>query len=122
MSSRHHVRVSSSPAFFGSSGASADDSHVRFSSLSEGKRGGKTIATKAIVDSALKDCPLVEKVLVLQRTGNEVPMKDGRDFWWHEEAVKVPTYCSPEIMNSEDPLFILYVSRAAGPGRRSFDD
>lgn len=78
--------------------------------LSEGKRGGKTIATKAIVDSALKECPLVEKVLVLQRTGNEVPMEKGRDFWWHEEAPKVPSYCAPEIMNSEDPLFILYVS------------
>ena len=81
---------------------------------SEGKRGGKTIATKAIVDSALKDCPLVEKVLVLQRTGNEVPMEKGRDFWWHEEAPKVPSYCAPEIMNSEDPLFILYVSLSEG--------
>jgi hypothetical protein len=41
-------------------------------------------------------------------------MKDGRDFWWHEQAVRVPSYCPPEIMNSEDPLFILYVSRV-GP-------
>jgi len=80
----------------------------------EGKRGGKTIATKAIVDSALKECPLVEKVLVLQRTGNEVPMEKGRDFWWHEEAPKVPSYCAPEIMNSEDPLFILYTSGSTG--------
>lgn len=76
----------------------------------EGKRGGKTIATKAIVDAALKECPKVEHVLVLQRTGNKVPMTEGRDKWWHEEIAKVPAYCPPEIMNSEDPLFILYVS------------
>lgn len=37
-------------------------------------------------------------------------MEKGRDFWWHEEAPKVPSYCAPEVMNSEDPLFILYVS------------
>lgn len=75
----------------------------------EGKRGGKTIATKAIVDAALKECPLVEKVLVLKRTGNNVSWTEGRDVWWHEEVAKVPNYCPPEIMASEDPLFILYV-------------
>lgn len=75
----------------------------------EGKRGGKTIATKAIVDSALKECPLVEHVLVLARTGKEVPWTPGRDKWWHEETVKVPAYCPPEILSSEDALFILYV-------------
>ncbi|KAJ9097434.1 acetyl-CoA synthetase [Naganishia cerealis] len=80
----------------------------------EGKRGGKTIATKAIVDAALKECPKVEHVLVLQRTGNEVPMTKGRDKWWHEEIAKVPAYCPPEIMNSEDPLFILYTSGSTG--------
>ncbi len=66
----------------------------------EGRRGGKTIATKAIVDSALKGCPHVEHVLVLKRTGNE---------WWHEETARVPNYCPPESMSAEDPLFILYV-------------
>lgn len=76
---------------------------------SEGKRGGKTIATKQIVDNALKQCPLVEKVLVLRRTGNQVPMTDGRDKWWDEEIEKVPVYCPVEPMSSEDPLFILYV-------------
>ena len=75
----------------------------------EGRRGGKTIATKAIVDAALDQCPTVEHVLVLQRTGNPVKMKAGRDKWWHEEAAKVPAYCAPEIMGAEDPLFILYV-------------
>src|ERR1700722_341021 len=75
----------------------------------EGRRGGKTIATKMIVDAALKECPFVEHVLVLQRTGNKVPWTPGRDLWWHEETAKVPTYCPPEVMASEDPLFILYV-------------
>lgn len=76
----------------------------------EGKRGGKTIATKAIVDSALKECPLVEHVLVLARTGNNVSWTPGRDKWWHEETARVPAYCPPEVLSSEDPLFILYVS------------
>ncbi|KAF8310423.1 acetate--CoA ligase [Clavulina sp. PMI_390] len=80
----------------------------------EGKRGGKTIATKAIVDSALKECPLVEHVLVLARTGNDVPWTAGRDKWWHEETAKVPAYCPPEILSSEDPLFILYTSGSTG--------
>lgn len=75
----------------------------------EGRRGGKSIATKAIVDAALKECPVVEHVLVLRRTGGQVPWVDGRDKWWHEETAKVPNYCPPEIMASEDPLFILYV-------------
>ena len=53
---------------------------------------------------------MVEHVLVLRRTGNKVPMTEGRDKWWDEECVKVPTYCPCEPMASEDPLFILYVS------------
>ena len=76
----------------------------------EGKRGGKTIATKMIVDAAVKECPKVEHVLVLKRTGNQVPWTEGRDKWWHDEVEKVPNYCPPEVMASEDPLFILYVS------------
>lgn len=80
----------------------------------EGKRGGKSIATKAIVDQALKECPVVEKVIVLERTGSkEVKEKNwvpGRDLWWHEECDKVPAYSPCEAMSAEDPLFILYVS------------
>jgi acetyl-CoA synthetase len=75
----------------------------------EGRRGGKTIATKAIVDAAVKECPNVEHVLVLKRTGNPVSWTAGRDKWWHEEAAKVPAYCPFEIMSAEGPLFILYV-------------
>ncbi|KAJ6467834.1 hypothetical protein C8R45DRAFT_474222 [Mycena sanguinolenta] len=80
----------------------------------EGRRGGKTIATKAIVDAALKDCPGVEHCLVMRRTGGNVAWKEGRDRWWHEEVAKVPSYCPPEIMAAEDPLFILYTSGSTG--------
>ncbi|KAF8345670.1 hypothetical protein F5887DRAFT_964674 [Amanita rubescens] len=80
----------------------------------EGRRGGKSIATKAIVDAALKDCPCVEHVLVLKRTGNTVPWVQGRDIWWDEATAAVPAYCPPEIMSSEDPLFILYTSGSTG--------
>ncbi|KAK0224365.1 hypothetical protein IW262DRAFT_1268876 [Armillaria fumosa] len=80
----------------------------------EGKRGGKTIATKTIVDAALKECPDVEHVLVLKRTGNDVAFTQGRDKWWHDEIAKVPNYCPPEVMSSEDPLFILYTSGSTG--------
>lgn len=79
----------------------------------EGRRGGKAIATKAIVDAALKESPCVEHVLVLKRTGSQVPWTPGRDLWWHEETAKVPNYCPPEVMSAEDPLFILYVSNNA---------
>ncbi|KIL66560.1 hypothetical protein M378DRAFT_185923 [Amanita muscaria Koide BX008] len=81
----------------------------------EGIRGGKPIATKAIVDAALKQCPQVEHVVVLKRTGNpSINWVEGRDLWWHEQTAKVPAYCPPEVMSSEDPLFILYTSGSTG--------
>ncbi|KAI0071884.1 acetate--CoA ligase [Panus rudis PR-1116 ss-1] len=80
----------------------------------EGRRGGKTIATKAIADAAIAQAPGVEHVLVLRRTGNAVPWTPGRDQWWHEETAKVPNYCPPEVMSAEDPLFILYTSGSTG--------
>jgi acetyl-CoA synthetase len=80
----------------------------------EGKRGGKVIATKKIVDDALKQCPGVTHCLVYRRTGAEVPMTKGRDWWWHEEVEKWPNYIPPESMNSEDPLFLLYTSGSTG--------
>ncbi|GMF07926.1 unnamed protein product [Ambrosiozyma monospora] len=81
----------------------------------EGKRGGKTINTKKIVDEGLKECPTVEKVLVYKRTGNtNIPMLKGRDFYWDEEAEKFPAYLAPVPVNAEDPLFMLYTSGSTG--------
>ncbi|KAF8454522.1 hypothetical protein BGX38DRAFT_1249374 [Terfezia claveryi] len=80
----------------------------------EGKRGGKNIATKKIVDAALEECPDVKNVIVYRRTGSEVLMKEGRDVWWHDELSKYPAYCPPELMASEDPLFLLYTSGSTG--------
>jgi acetyl-CoA synthetase len=80
----------------------------------EGKRGGKTIGTKKIVDEALKQCPDVKHTLVFKRTGIEVPWTKGRDYWWQEEVEKYPCYIAPESMNSEDPLFLLYTSGSTG--------
>lgn len=80
----------------------------------EGKRGGKLINTKKIVDDALKQCPGVKNCLVFKRTGAEVPWTKGRDLWWHEEVEKWPCYFPPESMNSEDPLFLLYTSGSTG--------
>jgi acetyl-CoA synthetase len=80
----------------------------------EGKRGGKLIGTKKIVDEALKQCPDVKHTLVFKRTGADIPMTPGRDVWWHEEVEKWPAYLAPEPMNSEDPLFLLYTSGSTG--------
>ncbi|KAH8697655.1 hypothetical protein BGW36DRAFT_171922 [Talaromyces proteolyticus] len=80
----------------------------------EGKRGGKIIGTKKIVDEALKQCPDVKSVLVFKRTGADVPWTKGRDLWWHEEVEKYPNYLAPEPVDSEDPLFLLYTSGSTG--------
>ncbi|KAH3663720.1 hypothetical protein OGAPHI_005121 [Ogataea philodendri] len=80
----------------------------------QGKRGGKTINTKKIVDEGLKDCPTVEKVLVYKRTGADVSMTEGKDFYWDEECDKFPKYCPPVPVNAEDPLFMLYTSGSTG--------
>lgn len=80
----------------------------------EGKRGGKLIGTKKIVDEALQQCPDVRNVLVYKRTGADINMTPGRDLWWHEEVEKYPAYYTPVPMASEDPLFLLYTSGSTG--------
>lgn len=80
----------------------------------EGKRGGKIIGTKKIVDEALKQCPDVKNCIVFKRTGADVPWTKGRDLWWHEEVARYPNYIAPETMDAEDPLFLLYTSGSTG--------
>jgi acetyl-CoA synthetase len=81
----------------------------------EGKRGGKTINNKKIVDEALKECPSIEKVLVYKRTGSDkIYMQEGRDFYWQDVAAEFPGYCPPVSVNAEDPLFMLYTSGSTG--------
>lgn len=81
----------------------------------EGRRGGKTINTKKIVDEGLNGVDSVSHILVFQRTGTEgIPMKAGRDFWWHEETAKQRGYLPPVSCNAEDPLFLLYTSGSTG--------
>ena len=79
-----------------------------------GFRGAKTIPLKAITDDALEKCPSVEHVIVLNRTGEEINMKEGRDIWWSDAIAGVGTDNKAEIMDAEDILFILYTSGSTG--------
>jgi len=77
-------------------------------------RGAKQIPVKRVVDEAIADNPSVQKVIVVERTGWAVKMVAGRDVWLHEELLKVDKDCPAEIMDAEDPLFILYTSGSTG--------
>ena len=78
-------------------------------------RGAKNdIPMKANADAAVADCPSIEKVIVVQRTGQPVKMEGGRDLWWHEEMGKASASCPAVEMDAEDPLFILYTSGSTG--------
>lgn len=81
-------------------------------------RRGHVVPLKATTDEALKDgCPLVEKVIVLKRLGDNLSslhMEPGRDLWWHELTKNASVECEPEVMDSEDPLFILHTSGSTG--------
>ncbi len=77
-------------------------------------RGAKTIDLKGIVDEALESCSGVTTVLVAKRIGSEVTMKQGRDHWLQPLLDEAYNDCAPEIMNAEDPLFILYTSGSTG--------
>ncbi|MFT3965625.1 MAG: acetate--CoA ligase [Sphingobium sp.] len=80
----------------------------------EGLRGGKKVPLKANVDAALAHCTSVDTVIVLRRTGADVPMTAGRDIDWTSGAASQPALCEPEEMGAEDPLFILYTSGSTG--------
>ena len=77
-------------------------------------RGNKTIPVKPVVDEALEKCKTIESVIVLERTKQKINMTSGRDFWWHDCICDVSSQCDPEILDSEDMLFILYTSGSTG--------
>jgi len=79
-------------------------------------RSGRIIRSKDNADEALKECPAVKDVIVVRRASIQVAMEQGRDYWWHEEmeAGDVSPVCEPEVMDAEDPLFILYTSGSTG--------
>lgn len=79
-----------------------------------GFRGAKDIPLKSVVDEALQTSPSVKKVVVLKRTNTNVTMQTGRDVWWQDEIKNVSEVCQPEVMDAEDPLFILYTSGSTG--------
>ncbi|MCC7441618.1 MAG: acetate--CoA ligase, partial [Bdellovibrionales bacterium] len=80
----------------------------------EGLRGGKHVPLKKNVDEALTQCPDVQTCLVFKYTGAAVPMKPGRDLWFHEASEGLPAECPAEPMNAEDPFFLLYTSGSTG--------
>ena len=82
-------------------------------SANEGIRGGKSIPLKRNVDLALTDCPSVHTCLFVKRTSKNVDWLEGRDIWY-EQVNNYDASCEPEIMDSEDPLFILYTSGSTG--------
>ena len=79
-----------------------------------GFRGNKEIDLKIIVDEALLSCPSITKSLVVKRTHSTINMLSGRDYYLEDELQKVTTICEAEIMDAEDPLFILYTSGSTG--------
>jgi acetyl-CoA synthetase len=79
-------------------------------------RSGRIIRSKDNADVALEQCPIVEKVITVKRADIGITMQPGRDYWWHEEmgADDIEPTCEPEVMDAEDPLFILYTSGSTG--------
>lgn len=80
----------------------------------EGVRGGRIIPLKANVDTALDECPNVRSVFVVRRTGAEISWTEGRDVDYRQAVSLASAECAPEIMDAEDPLFILYTSGSTG--------
>tara|TARA_R110000751_G_scaffold135_3_gene598 strand:+ start:2357 stop:4264 length:1908 start_codon:yes stop_codon:yes gene_type:complete len=92
-----------------------NDSDCKMVITSDGSyRGAKTIDLKGIVDEALQDCPGVNTVLVAKRINSDINMQQGRDQWLQPLLDEAYHDCVPEIMDAEDPLFILYTSGSTG--------
>ncbi|MEQ9499985.1 MAG: acetate--CoA ligase [Deltaproteobacteria bacterium] len=93
------------------------DSQASFVITADGGwRRGKVVELKAAVDEALADnaCPTIQKVLVLQRTKNDVTMTEGRDVWWHDAVGNASHRHEAQPMDAEHPLFMLYTSGSTG--------
>ena len=80
----------------------------------EGPRGGRNVPLKKNTHEALEACPNTHTCIVVRRTGNEVPWRDGRDVWYHEVMEGASADCPAEELDAEDPLFILYTSGSTG--------
>ncbi len=92
-----------------------NDSDCKIVLTSDGSyRGAKTIDLKGIVDEALESCDGVETVLVAKRINSDIHMKSGRDKWLQPLLENASAACKAEVMNAEDPLFILYTSGSTG--------
>ena len=92
-----------------------EDSHSEVVVTADGgyRRGG-IVNLKKAVDDGVGDVPFVRHVVVYQRTKDAVPMKAGRDVWWHDAMAKADDWCEPEAMDATDPLFVLYTSGTTG--------
>jgi acetyl-CoA synthetase len=94
-----------------------DDSASKLVITCDGSmQNGKLVELKRIVDDAVRYCPSVENVIVVKRTGHDVPMELSRDHWYHDLCALPISYgkCTTEVMDAEDPLFILYTSGSTG--------
>jgi acetyl-CoA synthetase len=79
-----------------------------------GYRSGKVLSSKANADAAMDQCPSIKRCVVVNRISKETKMKEGRDYWWQDLMKDASPSCEPEMMDAEDPLFILYTSGSTG--------